>query len=260
MKTDQANNRSAASSDTADHVTEARARARRVLGGEAHLGGVDDWRTTFVSARDTLILIWLAWVSLHAFGNPPFAGHLLVALAVGLSILVGLSTARSTYIQVQYHAAELDRERSEIHNHFEHERDEVRALYEAKGFREPLLGQIVDTLCADDDRLLKVMMEEELGLSMHHMNHPLIVGVWNFGGSAIAGLALALPILWLSARATLYWVPVGGSVLLAVVSGFHARASHRRAFELWTAALIIAFVSGGVIHFLSRWLAQMAAA
>src|SRR3990172_979191 len=147
-------------SDAADHVAEARQRARQVLAGESHIGAVDDWRRALVSARDALILIWLAWVALHGFGDPPFTGWMLVALSVALALLLGISTARSTHAQVQYYAAELDRERGEIRNNFEHEREEVRELYAAKGFRDPLLTQIVETLSADDDRLLKVMMEE----------------------------------------------------------------------------------------------------
>jgi len=44
-------------SDAADHVAEARQRARQVLAGESHIGAVDDWRRALVSARDALILI-----------------------------------------------------------------------------------------------------------------------------------------------------------------------------------------------------------
>ena len=64
-----------------------------VLGGESQLGAVDDWRKRLVSARDALILVWLAWVGLHGFGDPPFTGYFLVAFAVGLALLMGISTA-----------------------------------------------------------------------------------------------------------------------------------------------------------------------
>jgi VIT1/CCC1 family predicted Fe2+/Mn2+ transporter len=244
-------------SDAADHVIEARQRARQVLAGESHIGAVDDWRRALVSARDALIFIWLAWVALHGFGDPPFTGWMLVALAVALALLLGISTARSTHAQVQYYAAELDRERTEIRTDFEHEREEVRELYAAKGFRDPLLEQIVDTLSADDDRLLKVMMEEELGLSLYHVNHPLIVGLWNFGGAVLAGLALALPTALMFPDSAHWWIPLGGLGLLGVISIVSARATGRSMIEFFAVGVVMAVVTGGVAYALSQWFAQI---
>ena len=257
MSADTATDSVQPASDAADHVTEARQRARQVLAGESHIGAVDDWRRALVSARDALIFIWLAWVALNGFGDPPFTGWMLVALAVALALLLGISTARSTHAQVQYYAAELDRERTEIRTNFEHEREEVRELYAAKGFRDPLLEQIVDTLSADDDRLLKVMMEEELGLSLYHVNHPLIVGLWNFGGAVVAGLALALPTALLSPDSTHWWMPLGGSALLAGVSWVSARATGRSMMEFFAVGVVMAVVTGGVAYALSQWFAQI---
>ncbi len=254
---DPGRDREGAESDAADHVAEARQRARQVLAGESHIGAVDDWRRALVSARDSLILIWLAWVALHGFGDPPFTGWMLVAFAVALALLLGISTARSTHAQVQYYAAELERERNEIRTNFEHEREEVRELYAAKGFRDPLLTQIVDTLSADDDRLLKVMMEEELGLSLYHVNHPLIVGIWNFFGVLISGLALALPAALMAPDSAHWWMPLGGCLLLGVVSWISARATGRGMIEFFSVGLIMAVVTGGVAYALSLWFAQL---
>lgn len=237
-----------------DHLSEARHRALRVLAAESHLGAVDDWRRALISARDAVIVIWLTWVALHAFGDPEFTDKMLVAMSIAMALLVSMSTARSTHTQLQYYACELERERTEIRDNFEAECDEIRVLYAAKGFSEPLLGQIVDTLSADEDRLLKVMMEEELGLSMYHINHPLIVGLWNFGASLAAGLALALPVGFLSADAAILWMPIGGSALLLVVSVIAAWATARNALEFLTVSLLMAIVTGGVVYFLAGWL------
>lgn len=244
--------------DAADHVSEARRRARQVLGAEAHLGDVDDWRRSLGSARDALIVVWITWVGFHSVGHPPFTGAVLTAIAAAFALLLGMSTGRATHTQVQYYESELERERGEIRDHIEHERDEVRVLYAAKGFREPLLEQIVDTLCADDDRLLKVMMEEELGLSMHHIHHPLLVGLWNSSGAMLAGVALALPAIWLSPASAAVWMCVGGTALLAGVSLVAGRLTGRSVAEAFGSALVFAIVTGGVVRFLSQWLAGVA--
>lgn len=244
--------------EAADHVSEARLRARQVLGSEAHLGAVDDWRRALVSARDALILTWVIWLALTGFGSGLSIGPFLLALTLALALLVGISTGRSTYLQVQYYESELERERNEIHNSFDHECDEVRALYAAKGFREPLLTQIVDTLTSDEDRLLKLMLEEELGLSTEHMNHPLVVGLWNFLGAFLAGGMLALPLIWLSPQESRVWMPAGGILLMGVVSVVSSRATRRSVVELFATGVVMATITGGVAYLLSQWLAGIA--
>lgn len=66
-----------------------------------------------------------------------------------------------------------EQERYEIEHHRPQERAELRALYAGKGFKGDLLDKVVDVLMADDNRLLKVMLEEEMGLSLEAYEHPL---------------------------------------------------------------------------------------
>lgn len=243
-----------------DHISDARGRARQVLGAEAHLTEVSDWRMALVSARDALILVWLTWVLLQGLESPAVSGQLLVAFSIGVALLFGISTGRSTWTRVRYYEAELDRERREIQDNLEHEKEEVRVLYAAKGFHGPLLEQIVDTLSADDDRLLRVMMEEELGLSMHHVAHPLVVGAWNFAGAVLAGGTLALPTLWLEPASATPWVVGGGGVLLTIVAVVSARVTGRTVMEFLASAVVMAAVTGGVVYFLAQWLSSLVAA
>ncbi|MHC4611207.1 MAG: VIT1/CCC1 transporter family protein [Planctomycetota bacterium] len=236
--------------DMADHIVVARQCARRVLGGEAHVGNVDDVRQTLVRARDGVLLVWLVWIVLASFGVDAKMGAILVATGVGLSILQGLVAGVATRAQVDYYESELERERQEIKTMPEQERDEVRALYAAKGFRPPLLDNIVDTLCADDDRLLKVMMEEELGLFIHNVNHPVLVGLWSAGGGLAGTLAMALPVCILEAHTVRLWMPIGGAALLAILALLRGWGS-RRVAPLLVSWLIIGGVSGALVHFLS---------
>ena len=61
-------------------------------------------------------------------------------------------------------------EKWEIDNNRDQERMELRELYAAKGFEGKLLDHVIDVLMADGDRLLKVMLEEELGLNLNRTN------------------------------------------------------------------------------------------
>lgn len=93
----------------------------------------------------------------------------------------------------------LAQEKWEIEHHRQQERDELKALYAAKGFEGKLLEDVLDVLMADSDRLLKVMAEEELGLTLESHEHPLMQSLGAAIGSVIALLA-ALAGVYLSAQ------------------------------------------------------------
>lgn len=67
----------------------------------------------------------------------------------------------------------LEEEKWEIEHNRQEEREELKVIYQAKGFEGKLLEDVLDVLMADGDRLLKVMIEEELGLSLGVHEHPL---------------------------------------------------------------------------------------
>lgn len=64
-------------------------------------------------------------------------------------------------------------EKYEIENNREEEREELTEMYQAKGFKEPLLTKIIDVLMSDDNKLLEVMLDEELGVRVNSYVHPL---------------------------------------------------------------------------------------
>ncbi len=67
----------------------------------------------------------------------------------------------------------IEQEKYEIETHRPQEREELIALYTLKGFEGKLLEDVVNVLMADQDRLLKVMLEEEMGYTLEAYEHPL---------------------------------------------------------------------------------------
>ena len=236
----------------ADHVSEARRRAREVLSCEPHLGDVDDWRQATVTARDGVVLLWLIWVAMRGFGAAEAAGPVLVSAGLGISVYLGVASAVATRIRLRYLESELDRERREIRDHPESEREEVRALYAAKGFDDPLLTQNTDELCADDDRLMKVMMEEELGLFIQEVNHPLLVCLWNTAGAVIGTLLLAVPVCFQQQATANIWMPVGTVIILVWIAVVTARLTGRSLIPMLAIWLSTAGFAAGLTHFLAE--------
>ena len=80
----------------------------------------------------------------------------------------------------------VEEERWEIEHHRAQEKEELTALYAARGLKNRLLEETVEVLMADDNRLLQVMLEEELGLSLESQEHPLKQALGAFLGSLLA--------------------------------------------------------------------------
>ena len=102
----------------------------------------------------------------------------------------------------------MDEERYEIEVHRDQERVELKALYQAKGFTGKLLDDVVDVLMADGDRLLRVMLEEELGFRLEENDHPLMQGL----GAGI-GVFLAASVL----LASYFFFHLAGALSAAVI-------------------------------------------
>ncbi len=98
------------------------------------------------------------------------------------------------------------------------ERDEIRAIYAAKGFSGELLERIVETITRDRDVWVAVMMAEEHHLAPIHRRasarSALVVGA-----SALVGSLLPLvPFLFASPRAA-SWLSVSTAALVLFVFG-----------------------------------------
>ena len=145
-------------------------------------------------------------------------------------------------------------ERREIRDTPEHEREEVHSLYAAKGFEGALLEQVVDTLCADDDRLLKVMMEEELGLQIHHMHHPIIVGLIHGGGVLLGAVTLAAVAKTIPPTEPAAWLLGVAGAIVGVLAAVNARFTRLAVVPAVATWLIMAGAAGGVVYFLAEWL------
>lgn len=244
----------AALSNASEQVAAARRRARQALAGDTSFSSVDNWRHALLSARDSVILIVIAYYAMLGAGQVTPSPAALMGIAFAAALTFGVGTGYATYSRVRGFMNELDREREEIKNNFEGERAEVYALYAAKGFTEPVLTQIVHTIAGDEDRLLKVMMEEELGLKMQHMNHPLLVGAWNFVAALAPGVLLIATLMIAGSDSRAVWVSCSATLILAIISWLTARVGGRSCVDVFFVALMTAFVCAASAFWIAQWM------
>ncbi|HET7010185.1 MAG TPA: VIT1/CCC1 transporter family protein [Anaerolineales bacterium] len=184
-----------------------------------------------------------------------------IVLAAGLaatfaeSVSMGAVAYTSGLAERAHYESEREREYRHLHLVPAVEREEIRSIYQGKGFEGPLLDQIVDTITADKDVWVGVMMAEEHQLTpvdrAQTIRSAVIVGV-----SAIVGSLIPLsPFFVFPVGASMLISMVLAAVSLFVVGAYKARATvgpiGRSGFEM---ALIgtLSALAGYVVGLLFR--------
>jgi vacuolar iron transporter family protein len=143
----------------------AQARLDRILGREKwHQGGAGWLSGAIYGANDGLAAVFgiVSGVS-GATGGSSFVltAGLAGAIASSLSMATGAFLAERSTAEVA--AANVERERQEIAQHPEEEKEELSLFYQLKGLSERDADELAEKLSHDPDAMLKVLAVEELG-------------------------------------------------------------------------------------------------
>ncbi len=181
--------------DAIGHVVEAQAQG---IISSTEIHGAEPSGITSAAAdalRDCAITLILAWELMHFSAiDQKYRLYLLAILGVSLAIWKGGRSAWLGWSRLERLHRVLAQEKWEIEHNRQQEREELKELYAAKGFEGKLLEDVLDVLMADGDRLLKVMVEEELGLSLECQEHPLMQCMGAILGAVTAVLIILLGI------------------------------------------------------------------
>lgn len=140
-----------------------------------------------------------------------------LAAAITESISMGAVAYTSSQSERDHFRAEEAREREEIRTVPEMERDELREMYAVKGFSGLQLDMVVDTIAADPEVWLNIMMEEELRLEPVDMHAVVRTSVVVTIACLVGHLLPLIPFMVLAQTpAVVASIVVGGVVLFAV--------------------------------------------
>src|SRR3989442_3014629 len=96
------------------------------------------------------------------------SNHVLVVTGIAAAITESISMGAVAYTSFgsdrDFYLAEKEREQKEISTRPEEERDEIREIYGAKGFKGELLEDVVSTITSNRETWVSTMMNEELHL------------------------------------------------------------------------------------------------
>lgn len=150
--------------------------------GEAVYGALDGIVTTFA-------------VVAGVEGAQLSSGIVLIlgfANLIGDGLSMGVGSYLSNKSRIEYETSEREREKWEVENYPDGEREEIRQIYRKKGFHGDDLERAVEIITSNQDIWLETMMIEELGIIKEN-NHPFFNGLSTFISFLIAGF---IPLLF----------------------------------------------------------------
>jgi len=139
------------------------------------------------------------------------------------SVSMGAVAYTSTIADADYYDSELEREMRHIEQVPRIEREEIKQIYSQKGFQGDLLEHIVDTITANPDVWVAVMMSEEHQLTPIDRKQAFRIALI-VGFSAIIGSLIPLvPFIFLPVTISMLVSLVITALVLFVVGAYKAR-------------------------------------
>ncbi len=199
------------------------------------------------SAKEVVIFLFAFWMILTHFQlSSKITFTILLAISityffwkVGRSSLLG-------WAQLERCHRLIGKKRWEIEQNRAQEKTKLRAIYASKGLSGQLLEEVLEVLVADDQRLLQLMLTEDLNLSIGSYEHPLKQGLASGIGVIISSCFGLLALYYASF--------LGGSIVTAAIlfiaTFLRVQFDQSRLVHaiIWNFA--VGFLSLGILYFI----------
>lgn len=185
--------------------------------------------------------------------------HVLVVTGIAAAITESISMGAVAYTSFgsdrDFYLAERRREQSEISSRPEEERDEIREIYAAKGFRGQLLDDVVSTITSNREIWVSTMMDEELHLQPIQQQSLLRSSVVVTIATLIGHLIPLLPFMFVTRTPAIVAAIVLSAVTLFAVGVYSAktligdwRKSGLQMVTIGLGAAALGFLIGRLLH------------
>ncbi len=145
-----------------------------------------------------------------------------IAASIAESISMGAVAYTSALAQKDYYESERKKEKREIEEIPEMEKEEVRRIYEEKGLKGPLLEEVVNVIVSDKKVWLDTMMTEELHIQPVNTKAVLKSSVIVTVATAIGHLIPLIPFLFVVHQEGLLISLIISSLSLFIVGVYQA--------------------------------------
>lgn len=185
-----------------------------------------------------------------------------VAIVLGLANIVadGFSMAVGNYLSTKsrHEIVHRARNREELHIavHPEGEREEIRQIFQAKGFSGEVLDEIIEVITSDRKRWIDTMITEELGLQLKP-SAPIKASLTTFFAFMLAGLVPLAPLFFadtLGSEATFAASAFGTAVTFCLIGLVKGRVIGGSLAYSALETLLIGGCAAGLAYLTGAWL------
>lgn len=192
----------------------------------SHIGKKSELADIVLGGQDGLVNVLGVILGIGAA-----SGDIKIIIAGGLaamfaeSISMGAVALTSKMTLRDHYKAELQREKQEIAQMPEKEKEEIRDIFAKKGLSGKVLDDVVEHVTSDETAWLKMMMREELGLQ-EVKDTDIYTGSFVVFISALVGSFIPLvPFFFLSIQSATVASVVMSAVALLLVGIYKAKAT-----------------------------------
>ena len=178
------------------HLRETRIRGQKASQEDHGTESPGYFSAAIDSAKETaalfviLVMIFYLFKIISNYPDDPLFFQLFGALSIAWILWKVARSALLGWNRLSKLHRLMHEEKHEIETNPEEEREELKAIYQEKGFEGDLLERVIDVLMSDDHKALIVMLEEEFGIGLENCDHPLKQGVGAAVGSFLSISAL----------------------------------------------------------------------
>ena len=180
-----------------------------------------------------------------------FLSGMAAITAGAVSMFIGAYMASKS--QREFFEKEIARERREIIESPEKEREEIREIFADHGFTEGEVDMIVNRVTSDNDRWVKFMMRDELGIVDENFDNPLRVGMLMGISFIIGGLPLIFPYIFISNSLNALKVTI--AIAITVLFGIGVGKTILTKTSWWKSSLevvVLGSLAAGIGYILGR--------
>ena len=221
-----------------------------------HFLGGNELRAAVLGANDGLVSnlslvmgVAGAAVSSQTILLTGLAGLMAGACSMAMGEWLSVNSSR------ELHRKQIDKEREELENNPEEEKQELILIYQAKGLTEEEATNLANRLMSDQDRALDTLVREELGIDPEELGGSAwTAAISSFCLFAVGAIFPVLPFFFTEGtEAVIYALLVSGLGLLMIGAGTALFTGRSFVFS-GTRQLLIGYLAAGLTYFIGRLL------
>ena len=180
-----------------------------------------------------------------------FAAAIASALSMGSGAYLATKSEREVY------QAELEREKKEIEENPEEEKEELELFYQLKGFSVKEAKKMVTQLAKDPEHMLKTLAHEELGLSEQSFPKPWSAATSATISTAVGAMVPVLPFIFWSGMTALVISFIVSTVAHFIVGASKVVVTGRSWLKSGTEMTLVGLGEAIVTYMIGLWIAPL---